>query len=179
MGAGSTRDQTHNLVTNVKANGGLPATKLIHPKGSEVVIYHYGATVTSFKTSSKREGGVVALTHPHDTFSHAHSCNLTFDTIVLFVSSKAKFDGSKPIRGGIPIIFPKVKVAYSFSCVSKPIHRIALVPFVQFGDGLRGDKTLFSHGFARRSQWLLVSSGQKQTSTVRIVEFPASCLCRV
>ena len=52
------------LVTNVQGNGGLPATKLIHPKGSEALIYHHGATVTSFKTSDRREGRFAKLSHP-------------------------------------------------------------------------------------------------------------------
>ena len=56
MGAAPTRDQGHNLVENVKASGGLPATKLVHPQGSEALIYHHGATVTSFKTANKTEG---------------------------------------------------------------------------------------------------------------------------
>jgi glucose-6-phosphate 1-epimerase len=48
------------------------------------------------------------------------------DKNVLFVSSKAILDGSKPIRGGIPLVFP------------------------MFG---AGDGTLPSHGFARVSVW--------------------------
>ena len=89
------------LVTNVQGNGGLPATKLIHPKGSEALIYHHGATITSFKTANSREGRFAKLSHP---YLHPQ----TMLAVVLFVSSKAVFDGKKPIRGGIPIVFPKV-----------------------------------------------------------------------
>ena len=41
------------------------------------------------------------------------------------------------------------------------------IPRVQFGDVLRGDKTLFSHGFARRTQWQLVASGHRHSTTVQ------------
>jgi glucose-6-phosphate 1-epimerase len=46
---------------------------------------------------------------------------------VLFVSSEAVFDGAKPIRGGIPVVFP------------------------QFGT----QGPLPQHGFARNSVWTL------------------------
>ena len=49
---------------------------------------------------------------------------------VLFVSKQAIFDGAKPIRGGIPLVFP------------------------QFG---AGDGSLPSHGFARTSRWTVAA----------------------
>lgn len=49
------------------------------PSGQSVTVHLYGATVTSWKTNGKEQ---------------------------LFVSDKAHLDGSKPIRGGIPIVFP-------------------------------------------------------------------------
>jgi len=48
--------------------------------GESVTIYLHGATVTSWKLSNGEEQ--------------------------LFLSDKAKLDGSKPIRGGVPIVFP-------------------------------------------------------------------------
>lgn len=48
----------------------------------------------------------------------------------LFVSAKASLDGSKPVRGGIPVIFP---------CFGAPTH----VEHLQ----------LAQHGFARNSFW--------------------------
>jgi len=49
------------------------------PTGQSVKVHLYGATVTSWKANGKEQ---------------------------LFVSEKAHLDGSKPIRGGIPLVFP-------------------------------------------------------------------------
>lgn len=49
------------------------------PTGDSVEILLYGATVTSWKSNG------------HEN---------------VFVSEAAKFDGSKPVRGGIPVVFP-------------------------------------------------------------------------
>jgi len=48
----------------------------------------------------------------------------------LFVSSKSLLDGSKPVRGGIPIVFP---------CFGPPI--------------LPEHSRLSQHGFARSEEW--------------------------
>ena len=50
------------------------------PTGQSVTVYLYGATVTSWKLADGQEQ--------------------------LFLSDKAHLDGSKPIRGGIPVVFP-------------------------------------------------------------------------
>jgi len=76
---------------------------LKHPKGASVELLLYGATVISWKCEDKE---------------------------MLFVSSKAKLDGSKPVRGGIPVVFP---------CFGAPTHP----------DHLR----LAQHGFARSETW--------------------------
>ena len=49
---------------------------------------------------------------------------------ILFVSSKAFLDGTKPVRGGIPVVFP---------CFGPPTHP----------DHLK----LAQHGFARNVTW--------------------------
>ncbi len=49
------------------------------PTGDSVEILQYGATVISWKSNGKEN---------------------------LWVSSAAKLDGSKPVRGGIPVVFP-------------------------------------------------------------------------
>ena len=61
--------RAHNLVANVKANGAQPAIKLVHPKGSEALVFQHGATVTSFKTASKQEGCFAHL-HVLSQFQH-------------------------------------------------------------------------------------------------------------
>ncbi|KAJ3791006.1 galactose mutarotase-like domain-containing protein [Lentinula aff. detonsa] len=82
---------------------------LKHPKGSSAEILFYGATVISWKAADER---------------HAEP----FER--LFVSSKASLDASKPVRGGIPIVFP---------CFGAPTH----------ADHSR----LSQHGFARSEAW--------------------------
>lgn len=60
------------------------------PSGESVTVYLYGATVTSWKTNGQEQ---------------------------LFMSEKAILDGSKPIRGGIPVVFP---VGYPKLLSSRP-----------------------------------------------------------
>uniref|UniRef100_A0A7R9WVA2 glucose-6-phosphate 1-epimerase n=1 Tax=Craspedostauros australis TaxID=1486917 RepID=A0A7R9WVA2_9STRA len=75
---------------------------LTHSKsGSQCKIHSYGATVISFKAGAE-----------------GREC--------LFLSRDAKMDGSKAIRGGIPLVFP------------------------QFG---QPDKSMPQHGFLRRNTW--------------------------
>lgn len=82
---------------------------LSHPKGSSLELLLFGATVTSWKTGSQRN---------------------TEPTERLFLSSRAVLDGSKPVRGGIPIVFP---------CFGPPIHP--------------EHSRLPQHGFARSEPW--------------------------
>ncbi|KAJ7181669.1 galactose mutarotase-like domain-containing protein [Mycena crocata] len=82
---------------------------LRHPNGSTVEIMLYGATIVSWKSPSQN--------NPEPTER-------------LFVSNTAIRDGSKPVRGGIPVVFP---------CFGPPIHS--------------EHKSLPQHGFARSSTW--------------------------
>lgn len=82
---------------------------LKHPNGSSAEILFYGATVVSWKSASPSGGDLKER---------------------LFVSSKSPRDGSKPIRGGIPVVFP------IFGPPTKPEH--ARMP---------------QHGFARSTVW--------------------------
>lgn len=75
------------------------------PSGDSIQVYLYGATVTSWKTADGTER--------------------------LFLSKAAILDGSKPIRGGIPLVFPV------FGPPPKN-HATAALP---------------QHGFARNSVW--------------------------
>ncbi|KAF1823618.1 galactose mutarotase-like protein [Dissoconium aciculare CBS 342.82] len=74
------------------------------PSGDSVEILLFGATVTSWKTNGKER---------------------------LWLSTAAKLDGSKPVRGGVPIVFP------AFGPPNK--------------DHVTG--SLPQHGFARNSHW--------------------------
>ena len=64
---------------DISAGGGRVAARL--PSGDSVDILLYGATVVSWKSN----GG---------------------DTENLWLSEKAALDGSKAVRGGVPVVFP-------------------------------------------------------------------------
>ncbi|KAJ5631400.1 uncharacterized protein N7484_011500 [Penicillium longicatenatum] len=74
------------------------------PTGESVAVHLYGATVTSWKANGQEQ---------------------------LFMSEKAHLDGSKPIRGGIPLVFP---------VFGPPPQNHVTSPLPQ-------------HGFARNSNW--------------------------
>jgi glucose-6-phosphate 1-epimerase len=96
------------------------------PSGDSVTVYLYGATVTSWKTANGAEK--------------------------LFLSSAAALDGSKPIRGGIPLVFPV------FGPPPKD-HATGQLP---------------QHGFARNNFWEFLgkssteSTGKKADDSVKL-----------
>ncbi|KAI8322523.1 galactose mutarotase-like protein [Martensiomyces pterosporus] len=92
------------------AAGNLERVVLSGPEGSSAEVYLFGATVTSWKSKGQER---------------------------LFVSELAKLDGSKAVRGGIPVVFP------------------------QFGPG-----ELPQHGFARNRVWTFLSAEEKGDSAV-------------
>ncbi|KAJ5465017.1 uncharacterized protein N7458_000703 [Penicillium daleae] len=85
------------------------------PSGESVTVYLYGATVTSWKSNGQEQ---------------------------LFMSKTAHLDGSKPIRGGIPLVFPTD--ANPKLCI-----------WQVFGPPPKNHATssLPQHGFARNSTW--------------------------
>ena len=83
-----------------KGRGGLDTVELAHASGATATVYLWGATLTSYCTAQREE--------------------------MIFVSPGAVFDGTQPIRGGVPVVFP------------------------QFG---RPDQRLPMHGLARTSMW--------------------------
>ncbi|PYH92894.1 galactose mutarotase-like protein [Aspergillus ellipticus CBS 707.79] len=85
------------------------------PTGESVTIHLYGATVTSWKLTSGKEQ--------------------------LFVSEKASLDGSKPIRGGIPVVFPVFGPPPSN-------HATSALP---------------QHGFARNSTWEFLGKSSSES----------------
>ncbi|KAG7444955.1 galactose mutarotase-like protein [Guyanagaster necrorhizus] len=86
-------------------------SKLIlrHTKGPTVEILWYGATILSWKSGSKSNPALSER---------------------IFVSSKSPLDGSEPVRGGIPLVFP---------CFAYPTHP--------------DHQKLGIHGFARNEYW--------------------------
>jgi glucose-6-phosphate 1-epimerase len=85
--------------------GALPAVHLTAADGAQAIVSLFGAHLLSWKTADGKER--------------------------LFVSSQTPLDGSKAIRGGVPVIFPQFNVR---------------------GPGMR-------HGFARVSTWRLTGDG--------------------
>lgn len=91
-------------VAVVEGRNGLPKVLLSHPCGAKAEVYLHGAHVTSWSTPAGKD--------------------------LFFVSQQSWFESAKPIRGGIPVIFP------------------------QFGPG-----PLPPHGLARINSWTLAESG--------------------
>ncbi len=89
-----------NSKVRIYVTGCLPTNRL---QGSTVELLYYGATVISWNVNGVER---------------------------LFVSSRASIDGSRPVRGGIPVVFP---------CFGAPTHpEHAKLP---------------QHGFARSERW--------------------------
>lgn len=88
--------------------GTLPAIRITCPGGAEAIVTMYGAHLVSWKTPDGRQR--------------------------LFCSAKSALDGTRAIRGGVPVIFPQ---------------------FAERGAGMR-------HGFARVSNWRLADSGMQE-----------------
>ena len=85
--------------------GALPALCIEAPDRAQATITLFGAHLVSWKSADGKQQ--------------------------LFCSARSALDGSRAIRGGVPVIFPQ---------------------FAQRGDGMR-------HGFARVSNWRLADSG--------------------
>lgn len=93
-----------NIIT-LAPFGQLPAVQVTAPDGAQAIVTLYGAHLVSWKSAGGAEH--------------------------LFCSAQSALDGSRAIRGGVPVIFPQ---------------------FNERGTGMR-------HGFARVSDWALVDSG--------------------
>jgi glucose-6-phosphate 1-epimerase len=98
-------------------------TELRHPvTGATCKIHEHGATVVSYVNSLGRE--------------------------LLFVSRDAVLDGSKAIRGGIPLVFP------------------IFGPPPPKSSGDTRQSTMPQHGFARNNKWSLVSGPSTQNGSI-------------
>jgi glucose-6-phosphate 1-epimerase len=100
-------------VTEEPGNNGLMKLILTHPSGARVEIYRHGAHITSWRTAAGVEQ--------------------------FFLSPQSQFHPDRPIRGGIPVVFP------------------------QFGDG-----PLPKHGFARILPWTPVASAETGPGAVTL-----------
>jgi glucose-6-phosphate 1-epimerase len=100
--------------------GQLPALQLRAPDGAEATITLYGAHLVSWKSVSDTGAA------PQER---------------IFVSRQSALDGSRAIRGGVPVIFPQ---------------------FAERGAGMR-------HGFARVSTWRVLDSGEQDGAAFAVL----------
>lgn len=121
------------------------------PTGESVEVLLFGATVVSWKTAEGKEN--------------------------IFVSEKAHLDGSKAVRGGIPLVFP---VSISMT----PFHHTTCdqestvvwcqltLPsadrlFQNFGPSSnKATEGLPQHGFARTTKWEYLGKSSSESSTL-------------
>jgi glucose-6-phosphate 1-epimerase len=96
--------------------GSLPAIRVQHPDGACALITLFGAHLVSWTTPDGAEQ--------------------------LFCSQRSALDGSRPIRGGVPVIFPQ---------------------FNERGPILR-------HGFARVSKWRVADNGEADGAAYMVLE---------
>ncbi|MCJ1354806.1 MAG: hypothetical protein MMC33_004796 [Icmadophila ericetorum] len=92
------------------------------PAGDRIEVLFYGATVISWKSANGKEN--------------------------LFISEAAKTDGSKPVRGGIPLVFPL------FGASDKS-HETGKLP---------------QHGFARNTRWEYLGKTSSESTGDRAVD---------
>ena len=102
-------------LTYLSAEGGLPKAQIRDASGHQAELFLFGATITSWKSPRAEE--------------------------LLYLSPRTDFSGTKPLRGGIPLVFP------------------------QFS----GLGPLPSHGFARTSTWVPKSSGVLPSGEVALI----------
>lgn len=94
-----------STATQTTGTNGLPCVKVSHSSGANATVYLFGATLTSWQTAA----GVQMPVKTQQTKHPPTTCLLLLPSgnEVLFLSSKAQFDGTTPIRGGIPLVFPQ------------------------------------------------------------------------
>lgn len=121
------------------------------PTGESVQVLLFGATVLSWKTAKGKEN--------------------------LFVSSKAHLDGSKAVRGGIPLVFP-VSISMTFVALKNCDWKGAVVRcqltrpsadrlIQNFGPSSnKATEGLPQHGFARTTKWEYLGKSSSESSTL-------------
>jgi len=117
--------------------GQLPALQLRAPDGAEATITLYGAHLVSWKTAPGVQAGQGAATGA----AGAVGIQVPAPQERLFLSTQSALDGSRAIRGGVPVIFPQ---------------------FAERGTGMR-------HGFARVSTWRVVDSGEQDGAAFAVL----------
>jgi len=111
--------------------GQLPALQLRAPDGAEATITLYGAHLVSWKDVAATQEGAAGAAAAAGAATQER----------LFLSSLSALDGSRAIRGGVPVIFPQ---------------------FAERGAGMR-------HGFARVSTWRVADSGEQDGAAFAVL----------
>jgi glucose-6-phosphate 1-epimerase len=96
--------------------GKLPAVRIASPDGAEAIVSLFGGHLMSWKSADGKQR--------------------------LFMSAQSALDGSKALRGGVPVIFPQ---------------------FAERGTGMR-------HGFARTATWRHTTGGMEGTVAYAMFE---------
>lgn len=117
-------------------NGTITATL---PTKESVTVLLHGATVTSWKGADGTEN--------------------------LWLSDKAILDGSKPVRGGVPVVFP---VCTTDCHCRRGDPELTCIPKV-FGPPPKNHatSTLPQHGFARNTRWEFLGKSTSEGETVK------------
>jgi len=115
------------------------------PTGESVEILLFGATVISWKSANGTEN--------------------------LWLSKAAKLDGSKPVRGGIPVVFPVSELLPPLS---------SSLPFLTCGQKVFGPppknhttSSLPQHGFARSVRWEFLGKSTSESESSQTKAGPA------
>lgn len=97
--------------------------------GASIQVSAYGATLISYQSTGRNIGSSSSAA-PSPSPSREH----------IFVSKLALLDGTAPVRGGIPLVFPI------------------------FGPSTVPNSTMPQHGFARRNVWTMVTEYDRADS---------------
>ena len=110
------------------------------PTGESIEVLLYGATVISWKVDGREN---------------------------LFLSDKAHLDGSKAVRGGIPLVFPVSARAIAILCALHGPQNMQLKIQQVFGPPPSSApiSSLPQHGFARTSRWEYLNKSTSESAT--------------
>ena len=109
------------------------------PTGERVEVLLHGATVISWKSANGKEN--------------------------LFMSSKAVLDGSKPVRGGIPLVFPVCPFFRDIDQIGMQTDVSTLQNFGPPPATPHPASALPQHGFARSSRWEYLGKTSSESSS--------------
>lgn len=105
------------------------------PTGEAVEVLLHGATVISWKSGGREN---------------------------LWLSEKAVLDGSKPVRGGFPVVFPVSQPVYNLHFIAYNVGQVFGPP-----PKTHATSSLPQHGFARNSKWQYLGKSSSESGPLR------------